>query len=35
MSLIEDCQSQLDDLLNEASEDDIDPIDLLVNAIAD
>lgn len=35
MSLIEDYQGRLDDLLNEASEDDIDPIDLLVNAIAD
>lgn len=35
MSIIEDYQSRLDDLLNEASEDDIDPIDLLVNAIAD
>lgn len=35
MSLIEDYQGRLDDLLNEASEDDIDPIDLLVNSIAD
>lgn len=35
MSLIEDYQSRLDDLLNEASVDDIDPIDLLVNSIAD
>lgn len=35
MSLIEDYQGRLDDLLNEAPEDDIDPIDLLVNAIAD
>lgn len=35
MSLIDDYQEQLDDLLTEASEDDIDPIDLLVNSIAD
>ncbi|HFO0796430.1 TPA: hypothetical protein ACHINJ_002829 [Enterobacter roggenkampii] len=35
MSLIEDYQGRLDDLLAEASEDDIDPIDLLVNSIAD
>jgi len=35
MSLIEDYQGRLDDLLTEASEDDIDPIDLLVNSIAD
>lgn len=35
MSLIEDYQGRLDDLLNEASGDDIDPIDLLVNSIAD
>ncbi len=35
MSLIEDYQGRLDDLLTEASVDDIDPIDLLVNSIAD
>jgi hypothetical protein len=35
MSLIEDYQCRLDDLLTEASVDDIDPIDLLVNSIAD
>lgn len=35
MSLIEDYQGRLDDLLAEASEDDIDPIDMLVNSIAD
>lgn len=35
MSLIEDCQGRLDELLNEASGDDIDPIELLVNSIAD
>lgn len=35
MSLIEDYQNRLDDLLTEASVDDIDPIDLLVNSIAD
>ncbi|SAE92287.1 Uncharacterised protein [Enterobacter cloacae] len=35
MSLIEDYQGRLDDLLAEASVDDIDPIDLLVNSIAD
>lgn len=34
-SLIEDYQGRLDDLLAEASVDDIDPIDLLVNSIAD
>lgn len=34
-SLIEDYQGRLDDLLSEASEEDIDPIDLLVNSIAD
>lgn len=34
-SLIEDYQGRLDDLLTEASMDDIDPIDLLVNSIAD
>lgn len=34
-SLIEDYQGRLDDLLTEASVDDIDPIDLLVNSIAD
>lgn len=33
--LIEDYQGRLDDLLTEASVDDIDPIDLLVNSIAD
>ncbi|HIE1319215.1 TPA: hypothetical protein ACXJR4_006215 [Pseudomonas aeruginosa] len=35
MSLIEDYQGRLDDLLTDASMDDIDPIDLLVNSIAD
>ena len=35
MSLIEDYQGRLDELLNEASGDDIDPIDLPVNSIAD
>lgn len=35
MSLIEDYQGRLDDLLTDAVVDDIDPIDLLVNAIAD
>ncbi|MEP9172158.1 hypothetical protein ABKT63_18115 [Enterobacter hormaechei] len=35
MSLIEDYQGRLDDLLAEASVDEIDPIDLLVNSIAD
>lgn len=35
MSLIEDYQGRLDDLLTEASVDDINPIDLLVNSIAD
>ncbi|NBF28054.1 hypothetical protein GV751_00205 [Enterobacter hormaechei] len=34
-AIIEDYQSRLDDLLNEASVDDIDPIDILVNSIAD
>ena len=33
--LIEYYQVRLDDLLTEASVDDIDPIDLLVNSIAD
>ncbi|EMV1743513.1 hypothetical protein ABK923_15445 [Enterobacter hormaechei] len=35
MNLIEDYQGRLDDLLTDASMDDIDPIDLLVNSIAD
>ncbi|HID7507776.1 TPA: hypothetical protein ACXHW4_001599 [Enterobacter hormaechei] len=34
-AIIEDYQCRLDDLLTEASVDDINPIDLLVNSIAD
>lgn len=34
-AIIEDYQGRLDDLLTDAVVDDIDPIDLLVNSIAD